>query len=384
VKKDETVLATLESAELQAAYERAQAAVTERGVAYEAASAAHGEALARSAQNAENRRAVAAARVAMAEADMRLAAANGMRERTQAEARGAAAALAAQEQLQAAGTSNTVALERARAAAAAAEASAASAAREAGAAEVIRSSALLAQVLAEELATTPVDLNWAVRRAFLEVDRARAAQGTARTELTIATRELRWAEQVKAPCNGVVLRLLASPGAETGPTGEGILVLYDPATLRARIDVPLGSLQGIVAGQDVELRSEVTGNLSVRGVVQRIQHESDLLKNTLQVKVELIDAPPLWRPETLCRARFLGAENAARSAPEAAFLVPKEAVRNGHVFVFDPRGSIARAVSITTVREDADGVVVRGALSTTQRVIVTATTDGERVQEESR
>ncbi len=384
VKGGETVLATLESATLQAAFERAEVTVTERNVAYEAASTAHGEALARVAQNAEARRALAAAQIAVAEAEMRLAAAEGMRERTIAEERGAVAALAAQEQLQAAGTSNTVALERARAAAAAAAATTTSARNEAEAAAKVRSAALQALAIADELATNRVDLDWAVHKAMREVDRARAAQGTARAELEIARREWLWCKQVIAPCDGVVLRLLASPGSETGPDGEGILSLYNPKLLRARIDVPLGSLQGIIAGQKVDLRSEVTGNLSVQGVVQRIQHESDLLKNTLQVKVELLDPPALWRPETLCRARFLGAENSKQGAPEAAFLVPKEAVREGRVFVIDPRGSLARAIPITVVRDEADGQVVRGELSTTQRVILTAVHDGERVQEQTR
>lgn len=384
VKGGETVIATLESAELQAAFERAEVTVTERNVGYEVASTMHGEALARVAQNAEARRELAAAQISVAEADMKLAAANGMRERTAAEERGATASLAAQEQLQAAGTSNAVALERARAAAAAAGAATNSARLEAEAAARLRSAALQAQAIADELATNRVDLDWAVRKAMREVDRARAAQGIARAELEIAKREWQWCKQVLAPCDGVVLRLLASPGGETGPSGEGIVALYDPKSLRARIDVPLGSLQGIVPGQKVELRSEVTGNLSVQGVVQRIQHESDLLKNTLQVKVEVIDPPALWRPETLCRARFLGAETGKQSAPEAAFLVPKEAVRDGRVFVFDPRGGLARGIPVTLVRDEANGQVVRGALSTTQRVILTAVQDGERVQEEAR
>ena len=102
------------------------------------------------------------------------------------------------------------------------------------------------------------------------------------------------------------------------------------------------------------------------------------------MKVELLDPPALWRPETLCRARFLGAENSKQGAPEAAFLVPKEAVREGRVFVIDPRGSLARAIPITVVRDEADGQVVRGELSITQRVILTAVHDGERVQEQTR
>ncbi|HEX5050719.1 MAG TPA: HlyD family efflux transporter periplasmic adaptor subunit [Planctomycetota bacterium] len=380
VKAGVTVVATLADAALQAACERAQAITGERQAAHAAARAALGQARARREQNADARRAVAGARLATAEAEARLAAADGARDRSSAEARGARAALQAQEQLLASGSSNPVALERARADAAAADAVSAAARAEATAAQSAHAAAAAALALAEELAANTVDLDWAVQLAEAEVEKAKAASNTAAAELAIAEREWRWAKAVLAPCDGVVLRLLASPGAATGPDAEGILMLYDPGHLRARIDVPLGSLLGIHAGQDVQLRSEVTGAQIVHGVVQRLQHESDLLKNTLQVKIELQDPPPLWRPETLCRARFLGGDSAA-AAPANVFLVPKAALRSGMVFVFDPTRGTARAVAAALVEEQADGVVVRGELSVTQHVILDPVADGERVQE---
>jgi multidrug efflux pump subunit AcrA (membrane-fusion protein) len=156
------------------------------------------------------------------------------------------------------------------------------------------------------------------------------------------------------------------------------------AKLRARIDVPLGAVAGVHEGQAVELRSEVLGGTVVRGVVQRVQRESDLLKNTLQVKVQVLDPPALLRPETLCRARFLGSGSDAgggANAGERAFVVPRGAVRGGSVFRFDPAAGRARAVPVTVLQEQGDDVVVQGELSVAQRVIVGEVEDGEAVRE---
>ncbi|MBZ0154398.1 MAG: HlyD family efflux transporter periplasmic adaptor subunit, partial [Planctomycetes bacterium] len=189
----------------------------------------------------------------------------------------------------------------------------------------------------------------------------------------IADREFAWTT-VLAPIDGVVLKLLASPGDDTGPRSVGVLSLYDPQHLRARIDVPLGSFDGIAPGIAVEIRSEVTGDAVVGGVVQRLQHESDLLKNTLQVKVGLAAPPAILRPETLVRARFLGAANGSMKA----------AVQGDQVFVFDPRLGTARAVVVQVQATRGDEVVVRGELSATQKVVLVPVTAGERLQEQTR
>lgn len=382
LRRGETVVARLASAMLLAAHDRAAATVAEREAALASARASHRLAAERREQNADARLRAADATAKLAMLDTRLASAREQVLRAESMLQGAVAAVTAQEQLAAAGSTYPVALERARA-----EADAARAALAAARAEVdglARERAATAAVLAlsEELLRTPVELVNAVAIATTDVQRAEAMLATARTELAVAERELGWAT-VTAPVDGVVMKLLAMPGDTVGPGGQGIVSIYDPARLRARIDVPLDSIGAVHDGQAVEITSQALGSAVVRGVVQRLQHESDLLKNTLQVKIGLIDPPALLRPETLCRARFLAPERApgGEAAAVTAFRVPAAAVQDRRVFVFDPSTGTARAVPVEVVGEDGDARVVRGELSVTQRVVIEPVAAGEAVRE---
>ncbi|MEC8253385.1 MAG: efflux RND transporter periplasmic adaptor subunit [Planctomycetota bacterium] len=386
VTKDETIVATLASAELQAARDRAVAAVAEAEAGVARADADAELARARLRQNAENALRVADARTRVAAATTKVATATEDVRQARAAASGAAAALRAQERLQEAGQSYPVALERARAEADAAAAAVDSKQRALDGARDERKTQTDKLALCEQLAQDPVDLRGAVAQAAASSRKAEATLQKARTDLAIAERELGWAS-VRSPVSGVVMRLEAQPGDLVGQGAAGVVALYDPKKLRARIDVPLDSLAGIFEGQRVEVTSEAIGDVVVAGVVQRLQHETDMLKNTLQVKIGLIDPPALLRPETLCRARFL-APSAKDGAPAAravaAFRVPKAAVRGGAVFVYDPASQRVRAVAVQVDGEDGPDVIVRGALSPTQRVAIDAVDDGEAVREAAR
>lgn len=383
VERGKTVIARLASAALLAAKDRAEAMLAEREREQAAAAARLAVARSQLEQRAGLRSEALEAQQQLASGQGRLAIARGAHQRAVAEAAGARAAAVAQERLAEAGGSYPVALARAKAEADAAEASAVAAANEVEALTAELAAATARVQLAAELLEAPVDLQGAVRTAETDLAKADAAVASARAEQRIADRELAWTE-VTAPCSGVVMKLLAAPGAAVGPESEPILAIYDPARLRARIDVPLGAVSGIHDGQQVELRSEVLGNTMVRGVVQRVQRESDLLKNTLQVKVAVLEPPLLLRPETLCRARFLGRVADEKSSTAQVYVVPRAALRDGQVYRFDPATGKARAVAVTVLQEQGDDVVVQGELSVAQRVILVPVHDGESVQEASR
>jgi hypothetical protein len=61
--------------------------------------------------------------------------------------------------------------------------------------------------------------------------------------------------------------------------------------------------------------------------------------------------------------------------------VPKRAVRDGAVFVFDPTGGgHARRVPVGVGHEEGDVVEVTGDVGATHRVITDVVADGERVE----
>ena len=82
-------------------------------------------------------------------------------------------------------------------------------------------------------------------------------------------------------------------------------ILYE-GQVQARIDVPLSEAAKINLGQMVEITSSILPEKVFRGRISRILGEADLQRNTLQVKVSLIDTHPRLRPEMLCRAKFFG------------------------------------------------------------------------------
>ena len=380
ITANETNIAHLASAALLAASDRSKAIVAEHVAEVGRAKAKRVLAKERLEQNADAVLRVQDARAKLAGTTTKLSTANERRRQTQAQAESAKADLRAQERLQEAGQTFPVALQRAQADAKAAHAAITASDAEVDGLRDEREEAQATVDLCEQLAADPVDLRGAVAIAAAELQKANATLAKANVDATIAARELNWAT-VRSPRNGVVMRLEAEPGDIVGPGAKGAIAIYDPKKLRARIDVPIDSLRGIYEGQKVEITSEAIGNTIVVGVVQRLQHETDMLKNTLQVKIGLIDPPTLLRPETLCRARFLAGKQDGKVAVVSAFRVPAAAVHQDHVFIFDPKSGTARAVPIEVIGEDGDLRIVRGALSPTHRVVLEPVTDGEAIKE---
>ena len=376
VKKGETVIGTMESATLLAAHERAQVELKSKTATERDAHERLRWATALLEQKADVRAAEAVARHHIEITKGRIAGAAAAVTTAQARRDRAAADLDGQRKLHAAGGTYPVALKKALAAVASADGLVRERESDLAAlqAELERDVELYA--IQKDVLDDPRALRQGVETARTAHEVAKAAHAEAATALRIARRELDWCT-VKAPVDGVVMKLLAAPGAHVGPGGHAIVALYEPKKLQARIDVPLATVGNVRVGQKVDVMTEVQPGKSTKGVVVRIQRESDLLKNTLQVKVRLIDPDPILRPETLCRALFRGGEK-TKTAAQAMFLVPKTAVRNGAVYVVgDGR---ARRIAVEAVGERGTDAVVRGDLSPTHRVILDEVQEGERVQ----
>ena len=262
--------------------------------------------------------------------------------------------------------------------------------------------------LAREGVDDPRDAEGEVTRAKAAVVAAAARTKEAEARQQVAASNVAQLE-VRAPSSGRVLRLEAAPGALVGPQGDfkemgepsasgtlnrmtgTLCVLYVPQQLQARIDVPMGSVGGIVPGTSAEISVEGITEQPMVGTVSRLVREADLNKNTLQVKVTL-DAPPeSVVPEMLCRARFDVKAKAQPDTPRvsatqvATWWVPADAVVDGAVFLHDPAARVARRVTVDVIESRDGRTRVAGPLGHSSKVIrrPQALEDGMRVEASS-
>jgi len=115
--------------------------------------------------------------------------------------------------------------------------------------------------------------------------------------------------QVKAPVAGVVLSLMVAPGQRLMPDANnpfaGVVVrLYDPEHLQVRVDVPLADAAKVKIGDAAEITTETFGARKFAGKVTRFVHEANVQKNTVQVKVAILEPAAELKPEMLAKARI--------------------------------------------------------------------------------
>lgn len=185
--------------------------------------------------------------------------------------------------------------------------------------------------------------------------------------------------KITAPMDGTILRLHAVPGLKRmlgmdDPDSATIAILFDPANLQARIDIPLEDASRVTIGQPVRIRTNFLPDSTFRGTISQIAGEADMQRNTLQVKVLLEDPDVRLRPDMLCRAEFFArnkpdggaaAHSAAASQPSPSrgerveIYVPEAALMDSsgeaaRVWKLNPDGSrvLQSKVTLTsTVRE---------------------------------
>jgi HlyD family secretion protein len=177
----------------------------------------------------------------------------------------------------------------------------------------------------------------------------------ARDEASLALSRTR----VVAPVDGVILRLLATPGKRLmltmdHPDSATAAILYEPDKLQARVDVPLADAGKLTIGQIVRVSCSLLPDKEFTGSVTRIVGEADLQRNTLQAKVRIEKPDTRLRPEMLCRAEFYRAPSEDRSGTS-------EAIASGPLTVFAPStavaersGQIAKIWVVTTDNRHAE------------------------------
>ncbi len=261
---------------------------------------------------------------------------------------------------------------RASESAARAEAALASALRDKAAAAVQRASA-------ELVARTALKDRLAESRGVAESARAVAAGASARAERD----RLRLARtRLVSPIDGVVQSVHVRPGDPANPE-HGAIVLFAREHLRARVDIPLGSISRVKVGQKARIRPEGSDRVHL-GEVSRISAEADIQKITLRAHVRILEGGEDLVPERLCQVEILADEGTRATGGSRSVTIPRAALRmNGSVLVLDPSGERAESRAIVSIGGDGDRVEVTSGLDLSDKVILTpSVVPGDRVRVE--
>jgi HlyD family secretion protein len=197
--------------------------------------------------------------------------------------------------------------------------------------------------------------------------------------------------RILAPITGRILRLAAAPGQKKmlqmdDPDSSTIAILYDPARLQVRVDVPLADAAKLGVGQKAKVRCSLLPDTVFSGEVSRITGEADLQRNTLQAKVRIENPTEQLRPEMLCRVEFLGSGRAGTAAGPLVAWAPEAAVENGGVWVFDPETERVSRRAVQASTEKREGMLrIADGLRPGDRVVLSpqGLREGQRVKPHS-
>ena len=210
-----------------------------------------------------------------------------------------------------------------------------------------------------------------------------------RAQLAVETAELQLARMtIASPIDARVLSLQAIPGKRVvgiDPHSEqgssAIATLYDPQMLQVRVDVRLEDVSQVHIGQKARIESASVPD-GLDGEVSSVTSMADIQKNTLQVKVAIIDPPDLIRPEMLAQVTFLALQRPQSESEESEqrlrVLVPRQLVFSGeggtYVWLVDRNTSTAARRIVTLGRAGTDDLVeVASGLTPTDKLISAGT-----------
>lgn len=222
-----------------------------------------------------------------------------------------------------------------------------------------------------------------LQEAEAKVQSAKAVLDEARLQVEQA--ELMLSRMVvRAPISGRILRLVVAPGtrvmgseATAGQSSSTVVQMYDPKRLQVRADVRLEDIPQIQPGQPVEITT-ASSSETIRGRVLQATSSANVQKNTLEVKVELLDPPPTVTPEMLVTATFLTPQSAMPSADQESqserILVPRQLIQTSDsvsvVWTVDARGQARSRDVVLGKATLGDLAEVISGLDPTDKLIV--------------
>lgn len=181
--------------------------------------------------------------------------------------------------------------------------------------------------------------------------------------------------EVRAPAAGVVLERLATLGTPLMGGASTVVSLYDPTSLRVRVDVPQQDLAKLFVGQEARVDNDARRGRPYRGEVLRIVRRADIQKVTLQAHVRVLDSDELLRPEMLVQVRFLEPEqevasDAPRIVDASRVAIPSRLLLDGdRVWIVDGETGRAALRDVRVHSREGERAVIAAGLDLSHKLI---------------
>jgi hypothetical protein len=152
--------------------------------------------------------------------------------------------------------------------------------------------------------------------------------------------------------------------------------MFEPSRLQVRADVRLEDVPLVLPGQLVEVKTASSKEV-LSGRVLQITSQANIQKNTLEVKVELIEPPETVRPEMLVTATFLSMNSQQSDdsvGKREGIYVPETLIQSAQgsagLWLVDS-ASTAHLRSVQVGAKAEDGLVeIKSGLQVTDKLIV--------------
>jgi membrane fusion protein (multidrug efflux system) len=205
----------------------------------------------------------------------------------------------------------------------------------------------------------------------LTTDRDVARQQLEEAELALSRR------RVRAPVKAQVTRRDVTVGQYVRE-GDTLFELTDFDTLEARIYVPERDALQVTPGREVELVLQARDDVTFPGVVRHVSSKVDPESGTVEITIEVKDAPAQVRSGSFVSVRMVRTRNAN------ATWLPREAVirgpRGAHVFVVED--SVAHRREVVLGAEEGGKLEIAEGLEASEQVVLSGhggLDDGESV-----
>jgi RND family efflux transporter MFP subunit len=218
------------------------------------------------------------------------------------------------------------------------------------------------------------------QRARADLDRALAERARAAADVGY-NEALLQNTIIRAPFTGTVVRKMAEVGESVAPIPPGvnistasgaIVALADLDTLEVEVDVAEANVARLQPSQPSQVVVEAFPDRRYQGVLRQVIPTADRTRATVMVKVTILDKDTNLKPEMSAKVTFVEPAVApATATTQRLIVVPQTAVvtREGASQVFAIVDGVAQAKAVILGPPRSDGVVIRDGLAGTETLV---------------